>query len=131
MNTNDQMFREDIMEIYKNPSNRGIMDNPTISVLQVNPFCGDEVNLQLKISEGKVEEAKFIGSACMVSTVSSSLLTEAITGKSLEEVKRFQKDDLLKIINLNLTTSRVKCATLALEALQKAIKEYESTTKKS
>ena len=131
MDINDQMFREDIMEIYKNPSNRGIMNNPTVSVLEVNPFCGDEVNLQLKISEGKIEEIKFIGSACMVSTVSSSLLTEAVTGKSLEEVKRFQKDDLLKIINLNLTTSRVKCATLALEALQKAIKEYESKAKNS
>ena len=129
MNTNDQMFREDIMEIYKNPANRGIMDNPTVSVLEVNPFCGDEVNLQLKVREGIIEEAKFIGSACMISIVSSSFLTEAVTGKSLEEVKKFQKDDLLKIINLNLTTSRVKCATLVLDALYKAIKEYESTTK--
>ena len=88
-------------------------------------MCGDEIDLQLKFENGLVFEAKFEGSACSVSIISSSILTDYLIGKTLKEVKNITKEDLLKLINLNLTTSRVACATLVLSALEDAIKKYE------
>jgi nitrogen fixation NifU-like protein len=121
MTDQDNIYREDLMEEYKHPQNRGKIASPTIQILEKNPMCGDEVNLQLKIEDGKIMDAKFDGSACMVSIVSSSKLTQEIIGKSIAEVKKLTKEDLLELIGLNLTTSRVKCATLSLDALNKAL----------
>jgi nitrogen fixation NifU-like protein len=77
--------------------------------------------LYLKIEDGKVIDASFEATACSVAIVSSALLTEELKGKTLEEVEKFSKEDLLKLIGVNLTTSRVKCASLPLETIKKAI----------
>lgn len=117
--------RQELMEIYKNPVNRGKLTDPTAEATEKNPMCGDVVELTLKIEDGIITGAKFEGAACFVSIVSSSLVTEEITGKTLEEAKELNKQDILDMIGIELTTSRVKCATLVLDALQKAIKNYE------
>lgn len=121
----DNLYRDDIMEIYKNPMNRGHIDTPSVQVTQTNPFCGDKLTLFLKIVNGVVVDAKFEGEACAVSIISSSFLTENIIGKPVDVAKTLTKTQLLDMIGLNLTTSRVKCATLILEALQEALKTYE------
>lgn len=122
----DNLYREELMEVYKNPSNKGKITNPTVAVYHKNPACGDEVNLELLVENGVIKDAKFNGSACMVSIVSSSKLTEAIIGKTLAEAKKLSKEELLGLIGLNLTTSRIRCATLSLEAMQTAIQKYET-----
>ena len=122
----DNLYREELMEIYKHPSNQGVLPNPSVTVHKSNPLCGDEINLQVVIENSKIKDVKYNGSACMISIVSSSLLSDFIKGKTLEEVQNITKDDVLNIVGLNLTTSRIKCATLVLEALQEAIKNYES-----
>lgn len=119
------LYREELMEHYKTPNNRGRLAKPDIHVRQVNPMCGDEIDLDLVIKDGKITDVGFEGQACSVSVVSSSYLTEHIKGLSLEEVKKIDKDELLKMLDLNLSTSRVKCATLILEALQEAVTDYE------
>jgi nitrogen fixation NifU-like protein len=119
------LYREEFMEIYKNPMNQGKMDNPTIVEHGVNEACGDEMDLFLKIEKGKVTDAKFTAQSCSVGIVSSAILTDEIKGKTIEEVKKISKKDLLELIGVNLTTSRIKCATLPLETLEKTIKEYE------
>jgi nitrogen fixation protein NifU and related proteins len=119
------LYQEELMDMFKNPHNRGAMDDPSVSISKKNPMCGDELTLQLDIKDGVIKNAKFDGIACSVTIISSSILTDYLIGKTVEEVKKLSKDDLLKLINLNLTTSRVGCATLIFFALQDAIKNYE------
>ncbi len=124
----DTLYREELMEVYKNTSNRGRLTDPSIEIMQKNPMCGDEIVLQLKLSDTNprvIEDAKFDGVACAVSVISSSYLLDALKGKSIEEAKNMTKEQLLEMLNLNLTTSRVKCATLVLDALKNAIDQYE------
>jgi nitrogen fixation protein NifU and related proteins len=121
-----QIYREELMEVYKHPAHKGTVAHPSVEKYDKNPMCGDEINLSLEIVDGVIKDAKFIGSACFVSIVSSEFLLEHIIGKTISEIKEISKDDLLKLINLDLTTSRIQCAMLVLNALQKAIKDYEN-----
>lgn len=116
------LYREEFMEIYKNPMNMGKMDNPTIVEHGVNESCGDEMDLYLKVEKGIITNAKFKANSCSVGVVSSALLTENFIGKSLDEVKKYTKEDLLKLIGVNLTTSRIKCALLPLETFHNAVR---------
>jgi nitrogen fixation protein NifU and related proteins len=125
------LYQEELMDIFKNPHNRGAMNKPSVSVSKKNPMCGDELTLQLEIENGVVKDAKFDGSACSVSVISSSIFTDYLIGKKISEVKKLGKEDLLGLINLNLTTSRVACATLILSALQEALNNYEKGKQKS
>ena len=122
---NDSLYREQLLDIYKEQSNRGVMEDPNSESVGSNPFCGDTVKLQLKIEDGKITDAAYDGDACMVSIASSSLLTDEIKGKTVEEAKKISKDDVLDMVGVKLTTSRVKCATLVLDALQSALEEYD------
>ena len=112
------------MEIYKNPMNEGKLDNPSVVEHGVNEACGDEMDLYLKIDKGIVVDASFKAKSCSVGIVSSAILTDEIKGKKVSEVRAFSKEDLLKLIGVNLTTSRIKCATLPLETLQKILENY-------
>lgn len=121
----DTLYQEDLMDLYKHPLHKGHIDDADAESNQKNSMCGDEIILQLKIDDGKIADAKFDGTACAVSIISSSLITDFIIGKTLEEAKQIDKDKLLEMIGLNLTTSRVKCATLVLNALQNALEGLE------
>lgn len=114
----DDIYREQLMEHYKHPMNKGDMDTPSKNTLKKNPLCGDVLSMQLKIDDGVIKDIKFNANACAVTVASASILTEEVKGKSIEEVKKMTKEDLLSMLGVELTTSRVKCATLALEALQ-------------
>lgn len=120
------MYREDLMAIYKDPNHKGHVPNPDITVFQKNPMCGDEIHLELKIEDGVISDAKFNGSACSVSIISSSVLLDNLIGMKLEDAKKYSKEELLKTLDLNLSTSRVSCATLILNALKEAIDKYET-----
>jgi len=113
------------MEYYRNPLNRGSLENPSVEVVKQNPLCGDVVKLQLDIKNAVIEDAKFDGSACVVSIASSSLVTDFLKGKSLKEAKNLKKEKILDMLGVELTTSRIKCAILVLEALENAIQKYE------
>ena len=121
------LYREEFMEIYKNPMNVGTIDRPSVFEHGVNESCGDEMDLYLKIENGVIIDAKFKASSCSVGVVSSAVLTEEIRGKTIDEVKKIDKKRLLDLLGVNLTTSRIKCATLPLETLQKGIRNYESS----
>ncbi|KKS21513.1 MAG: NifU family SUF system FeS assembly protein, nitrogen fixation protein NifU [candidate division WWE3 bacterium GW2011_GWC1_41_7] len=123
----DNLYREELMEVYKSTKNRGTLVSPSVEVLEKNPLCGDQIKLQFEISEdGIITDAKFDGSACAVSVISSAYLMDNLVGKSIEHAKKLTKEDLMGLIGINLTTSRVKCATLALEGLKNAIGKYEN-----
>lgn len=123
------LYQEELMDIFKNPHNRGKLAGATVSSSKKNPMCGDNLSLDLRIEDGVIKDAKFDGSACSVSVISASIMTDFLIGKKLSEVRKITKDDLLKMINLNLTTSRVACATLIFTALEDAIKKYDEGKK--
>lgn len=112
------------MEIFKASANFGQMDAPTVTADQVNSICGDKMTLQLKIADDKVLDAKFTGVSCAVSKTSASIITEAIKGKSISDLKKLTEQDMLKLIEFDLTASRRQCALLCYFALRKALENY-------
>lgn len=123
----DDFYRSELMDIYKDPSHKGHIHNPSVDLNKHNAFCGDKLHLSLKIKNNIIEDAKFEGSMCFVSIMGAEFLLEEIIGKTIDEAKKIDKDKLLQLIDLNLSTSRVNCATLTLNALKEAIASYEKS----
>ena len=121
------LYRDEILDHYKNPRNFGDLEEATVSFEESNPLCGDQIFLQIKIEKNKVTGVKFRGQGCAVSTASASLLTEHLKGSSLAELEKLQGSDVLALLGLeNLSPARLKCAFLPLEALRHLLKEYHS-----
>jgi nitrogen fixation protein NifU and related proteins len=117
----DQLYREIILDHNKNPRNKGILDPNDYSAEDVNPLCGDEIRIDLRVNDEKVSEIKFSGRGCAISQASASLLTEMVEGMTLDEVKALTKDDLLEEIGIPLSPARLKCALLSLKVLKSGI----------
>ena len=119
----DQLYRETLLEIYKNPKNRGEIASPDIEARLDNPLCGDEVRIQLKIQnpKSKIQRAVFSGDGCVISQAGASLLAEYLEGKTLDEAKKLGSDDILKIIGINPGPARLGCALLGLNVLKEAL----------
>jgi nitrogen fixation NifU-like protein len=121
----DDIYREIILDHYRNPRNKGRLPNADVSIHDSNPLCGDEIDIHLKVEEEKVKEIKFEGRGCAISQASASMLTEMIVGKSLSTVKDLNKQDILENIGLtNLGPARIKCALLSLKVLKLSMVKY-------
>ena len=120
------IYREIILDYYRNPRNFGRLERFDISAHDTNPLCGDEVDMQVKVGEGnRIEEIKFFGKGCAISQASASMLTELAKGKELEWVKTLSKDDVLKMLgNPELGPSRIKCALLGMKVLKVGVYGY-------
>ncbi len=116
------MYREHIMDLYKNPSNFGIMKNPTHKKTEYNSLCGDEITVQLRVKDGKVKDVKFNGSGCVISIVSASLITEKIKEMNLKDIKELNNKDILELLKIRISPARIKCALLPLEATKRALR---------
>ncbi len=121
----DDFYRSELMEVYKDPTHKGHLSDSSITLEKQNTFCGDHLHLFLKIKNNIIEDAKFNGEMCFVSIIGADFLLEEIIGKTIEEAKKIDQKKLLELIDLNLTTSRIACATLTLKALQEALNKYE------
>lgn len=120
------MYQEHILEHYENPYNRMTIAQPTLELRDLNPLCGDEVRIQARLDDqGHLAQVGFDGKGCIISLAAASMLMEAVEGKSLDEVKQMDRQTMLDLLGVPLTTMRVKCAMLALRTLQKAIYLYE------
>lgn len=120
------LYQENILDHYENPSNKGHIDNPDLEFRDLNPLCGDEVCIQACVDpEHHLSEICFEGKGCVISLAAASMLMEAVEGKSLDAVKQMGRQDMLDLLGIPLTTMRVKCAMLALRTLEKAIHMYE------
>lgn len=119
------MYKEIILDYYKNPRNRGTMASPDSQSKDSNPLCGDVVEMQLKFSNGKVSDIKFNGDGCAISQASASMLTEMVMGKTIEEVRKIDKGVLLENLGSpNLGAVRIKCALLPLKVMKSALYSY-------
>jgi nitrogen fixation protein NifU and related proteins len=118
----DDLYRELIIDRYKNPMYRGLLDPHDISFEDDNPLCGDHIRIDLRVDEGgKVTEAGFDGKGCAISQASADLLVESVVGKSLDEVKALTKEDLLDMLGVELGPVRLKCALLSLKVLKAGV----------
>jgi len=116
----DDLYREIILDHYKNPRNRGTLDPNDFSYEDENPLCGDKIRIDVRLDENqRVKEVAFVGRGCAISQASASMLTEEIMGKTLEEIKQIGKDDILEMLGgIQLGPTRIKCALLSLKVLK-------------
>lgn len=117
----DSIYREIILEHSRNPRNRGVLEPNDYSYQDVNPLCGDEIRIDVRVENDHIKEIAFSGRGCAVSQASASILTEMVEGKSLDEVKAITKDDLLEEIGIPVSPARMKCALLGLKVLKAGI----------
>ncbi|MBI5127664.1 SUF system NifU family Fe-S cluster assembly protein [Candidatus Roizmanbacteria bacterium] len=113
------IYSELILDHYQHPRNFGIIVNPTLKSFVSNPLCGDEIEVAIKIEKGKVAEIKFQGRGCAISLAAASMLTEFLKGKPKEQLKKINKEHMIKMLGIELGVNRIKCALLPLEALKK------------
>jgi nitrogen fixation NifU-like protein len=114
----DDLYRQNILDHYQNPRNFGKLEHPDISAEDSNPLCGDRLRMDLRVKDGRVETVRFSGVGCSISLAAASMLTELVEGKTLEEVKRIGKQDVLDMLGIDLGPVRLKCALLALKTLK-------------
>jgi nitrogen fixation NifU-like protein len=113
----NDMYREYILDHYRNPRNYGRLDHPDIHAQDSNPLCGDQIALDLQIADGQVSAVRFAGRGCAISQASASMLTEMIDGKPLDEVKQLRREDILDALGIEINPARQKCALLPLKVL--------------
>jgi len=122
------MYREIILDHYKHPRNAGHLPHATAAAHAYNATCGDKITMEIKIDNNKISDIRFSGTGCAISQASASMLTEKVKGMKITDVKNLKTDDIMNMLETTLTPSRVKCATLPLEVLTKAL--WMTTTRK-
>ena len=119
--TMDELFRDNILDHYRHPRCQGTIANPDASVEDANPLCGDRLRMDFRFAGGRVAEVRFSGTGCSISQAAASMLCEAIEGRTLEEVKAFNRQDVLDLLGVDeLGPMRSKCAMLALKTAKAA-----------
>jgi nitrogen fixation protein NifU and related proteins len=116
----DDMYRDYILDHYKNPRNSGDLPGATNTYHDTNPLCGDEITMALLIDDGKVRDVRFKGRGCAISQASASILTEEIKGKTLDEVKAIDRQHVIENLGIQISPARVKCALLGLKTVKGA-----------
>jgi nitrogen fixation NifU-like protein len=125
----EQMYREVILDHYKNPRGHGVIDAADAEAEGQNPLCGDEVTIYVAFAgDGEtIDEVKFSGRGCAISQAATSMLTEMVQGRGAAEVAAMDKDELLDQIGIPLTPVRLKCAMLGLTTLKVALHKAKGT----
>ncbi len=125
----ESMYREVILDHYKNPRGHGLLEAPDAEAEGQNPLCGDEVDIFVAFGPDRdtIEEVKFRGRGCAISQAATSMLTEMVTGKTATEVAEMPRDELLDEVGIPLTPIRLKCALLGLGTLKLALHKAKGT----
>ncbi|APC48994.1 Fe-S cluster assembly sulfur transfer protein SufU [Virgibacillus halodenitrificans] len=140
-NNLDTLYRQVIMDHYKNPRNKGVIEGDVLTVDMNNPTCGDRIQLQLQVEDGIVQEAKFDGEGCSISMASASMMTQAVKGKKIDDalemselfskmmlgedvdMDKLSLEDIEALQGVAKFPARIKCATLAWKAMEKGVNE--------
>ena len=125
----DQLYREVILDHYKNPRGHGELEDADAHADGQNPLCGDEVSIYVAFGEDgdTIDEVKFSGRGCAISQAATSMLTEMVRGRSATEVATLPRDELLEEVGIPLTPVRLKCALLGLSTLKLALHKAKGT----
>jgi nitrogen fixation NifU-like protein len=125
MSGNADIYHEMIVDYSRNPINYGEIENYDVTFHDSNPLCGDSIDIDMKIDGDKVTDIKFHGKGCAICMACTSVLTEITKGKSIDEARAIEKNDVLSELGLeHLQAVRIKCALLSLKVLKSALYTY-------
>jgi nitrogen fixation protein NifU and related proteins len=125
----EELYREVILDHYKNPRGHGVIEDADAHAEGLNPLCGDEVSIYVQFAEDgeTIDEVKFSGRGCAISQAATSMLMEMVTGRTATEIAELPKEDLLEEVGIPLTPIRLKCALLGLGVLKVALHRAKGT----
>lgn len=118
-----KMYKEIIMDHYKNPRNYGSIDNPDLTFKGENQSCGDKIEVYLNINDGKIKNIKFESTGCAISKASMSMLSQDLAGEDVDYILDKERDDIIDMLGIELTPTRVKCAVLGNELIKDGIED--------
>lgn len=126
MSQDDELYKEFILELYRNPLNKKNLAEFDIEQSGYNPACGDDINIKIKFDENKkIKDIGYQGQGCAISEAATSLLTDEVIGFGVQEIFNLKEEDVIKLLGVDIIYTRKKCALLGLKTLQEAIKKYE------
>ena len=115
----DDLYRENILQHYKNPQNWGELETPDLEFFDSNPLCGDELKVQLRVDgEGRIEDVRFSGHGCAISQASASMASDEVIGMPVDDLVRLDRDFVLDLLGIDISATRMKCALLSLKVLK-------------
>ena len=123
------LYRDLILDHWKNPHNFGKLKKPTVEIREANRLCGDEIGLLIVVKKGRITDVKFSGEGCALSQAGASILTDALKGKSLAGARSLTEGKFLKILGISPNPARLKCVLLSFVAWQKALKQIKFALK--
>jgi len=119
------VYSEIILDYYRHPRNKGTLEHAQISAKDSNPLCGDIIEMQLELDKNNsVRDVRFNGQGCAISQASASMLTELVKGKTVDDVRKISKEEILSLIGGQLSAVRLKCALLSLKVLKTGVYNY-------
>jgi nitrogen fixation protein NifU and related proteins len=121
----DSLYKEIIMEHWKNPSNLGVFGDADIDISEVNELCGDKIRICVKLTNNNISKIGFVCDGCAISKAAASIMTEWASGKRKSVILKTKPETFLKQIDIKFTPARAKCALLGFSTLKKALSEYE------
>ncbi|ELZ77060.1 MULTISPECIES: Fe-S cluster assembly sulfur transfer protein SufU [Haloferax] len=127
MGIGSDMYRQQILDHYKNPRNHGRLDEPTFSHTGENPSCGDTITMDVQLADDgeTIERVAFSGDGCAISQASASMLTQRLPGTTLSELEEMDTDDITEMLGVDISPMRIKCAVLARQVAQDGAKIHD------
>ena len=117
----DDLYRDFILDHFRHPRNAGTLDRPTATFEDNNPLCGDRIRMDVSVADDRVADIRFAGRGCAISQASASLLTEAVKGKTVAEVRQMSDESVLENLGIPISAARLKCALLGIKVLKQAL----------
>jgi nitrogen fixation NifU-like protein len=117
----DDLYRDYILDHYKRPRNFGELESPDLQAHEHNPLCGDELSVQIKVADGKIEDLRFQGHGCAISQAAASIASEELKGMELTQIGRLDADWALELLGIPVSATRRKCALLGLKTVRGAV----------
>ncbi|WP_121743957.1 Fe-S cluster assembly sulfur transfer protein SufU [Natronorubrum halophilum] len=127
MGLGSDMYRQQILDHYKNPRNYGQLEDPTFTHVGENPMCGDEIRMDVRLDDDEetIERVAFSGDGCAISQASASMLSKELQGKTVPELLEMDRDDVVDMLGVDISPMRIKCAVLAEKVAQDGAEIYQ------